>query len=105
MKQYDIDLSEVRASENIEDFLANSAAKFLDWVFLGEQKNIVIDRLKLSEEELARTKRKREANLVDQADVIRAEDALRIWRQNQVLVESLWKALQAELAVLTQVRQ
>ena len=102
LKQYDIDFSDIQALENQEDFLANCAAKFLDWVFLTEQKKIVSERLKLSEEELSRTKRKREANLVDEVDVIRAEDAVRIWRQNQVLVESQWKALQAELAVLSQ---
>ncbi len=102
LKQFDIDFSGVQALENIEDFLAASAAKFLDWVFLTEQKNIIQDRLKLSEEEFARTRKKREANLVDQADVIRSEDAVRIWRQNQVLAESHWKGLRAELAVLSQ---
>ena len=102
LKQFDIDFSKTQSLENIEDFLAGSAAKFLDWVFLTEQKKIVLDRLKLSEEEFTRTRKKREANLVDQADLIRAEDAVRIWRQNQVLAESHWKALQAELAVLSQ---
>jgi len=102
LKQYDIDFSEIQALENMEDFLANSALKFLNWVFYTEQKKIIVERLKLSEEELARTKRKREANLVDQADVIRAEDAVRIWKQNQALVESQWNALQAELAVMSQ---
>jgi outer membrane protein TolC len=102
LKQYDIDFSDVQAKENIENFLKVSAAKFLDWVFLSEQKTIAADRLKLSKEELDRTKRKRSANLVDQADVIRAEDAVRFWRQRLVLAESQWKALQAELSILAQ---
>jgi outer membrane protein TolC len=102
LKQFDIDFSEVDALENQEDFLAASAGRFLDWVFLTEQRRIVAERLKLSEEELARTRRKREANLVDEVDVIRAEDAVRIGTQTQVLVESQWKATQAELAVLLQ---
>ena len=102
LKQFDIDFSEVQALENQEDFLAISASKFLGWVFLTEQKMIVSERLKLSEEELARIKRKREAHLVDEVDVIRAEDAVRIGKQNQMLVESQWKSLQAELAVLSQ---
>jgi len=101
LKKYDIDFAEIQALENIENFLAESAQKYLDWVYLDEQKKIIAERLKLSEEELVRIQRKREANLVDQADVLRAEDAVRIWKQNQVLVESLWKALQAELAVLS----
>jgi outer membrane protein TolC len=102
LRQFDIDFSEVQAAENQEEFLASAAAKFMNWVFLTEQRSIILERLGLSEEELDRTKRKRDANLVDQADVIRAEDAVRIWRQNQVLVESQWNALQAELAVLLQ---
>ena len=102
LKQFDIDFSEVQAIENIEDFLAICASQFLDWVYLTEHKKIIDERLRLSVEEFDRTKRKREANLVDQANVIRAEDAVRIWKQNQVLVESQWKALQAKLAVLSQ---
>lgn len=102
LKKFDIDFSEVQALENQEDFLAGVAGKFLDWVFLTEQKKIIQDRLKLSEEELSRTRRKREANLVDQVDVIRAQDAVRIAKQNQVLIESHWKGLQAELAELSQ---
>jgi outer membrane protein TolC len=102
LKQFDIDFSEVQAIENMEDFLAVCASQFLDWVYLTEQKKIIDERLRLSEEELDRVKRKREANLVDQADVMRAEDAVRIWKQNQVLVESQWNGLQAKLAVLSQ---
>jgi len=101
LKQFDIDFSEVKALETMENFLVGSAEKFLDWVFLTEQKMIIAERLKLSEEELTRTQRKRKAHLVDQADVIRAEDAVRIARQNQMLVESQCKALQAELARLS----
>ena len=102
LKQFDIDFSEIQAIENMEDFLALCASQFLDWVYLTEQKKIIDERLRLSEEELDRAKRKRTANLVDQADVMRAEDAVRIWKQNQVLVESQWNGLQAKLAVLSQ---
>jgi len=102
LKQYDVDFSKVQALENQEDFLASSADRFLDWVLLTEQKKIALERLSLAEEELARTKKKRKAHLVDQIDVIRAEDAVRIGKQNQMLVESQWKSLQAELAVLSQ---
>lgn len=102
LKQFDIDLSEVMALENEEDFVARSVSRFLDWVFLTEQRRIVSDRLSLSEEELIRTRQKRDANLVDKVDVIRAEDAVLIARQNLMLVESRWKALQSELAVLLQ---
>ncbi len=102
LKEFDIDYEELQALETEEEFLAGVAADFLDWVFLTEHSSIVAERLKLSEEEFERTQRKKAANLVDQADVIRAEDAVRIWRQNQVLVESQRNAVRAELAQLLQ---
>lgn len=102
LKRFDVDFSEVQAFENMENFLVSSADKFLDWVLLTEQKKIASDRLSLAEEELTRTKKKRAAHLVDQIDVIRAEDAVSIGKQNQMLVESQWKSLQAELAVVSQ---
>ena len=40
----------------MEDFLAQSAMKFLDWVLLSEQRTIIDQRIKLSEEELERSK-------------------------------------------------
>jgi hypothetical protein len=102
LKQYDIDYSEIEAVETEEDFLAAAASRFLDWVFLTEQRDITLERLSLSEQELERTNRKREAYLVDQADVIRAEDAVRFWEQTLELVGVDWAAVQAELAVLAQ---
>ncbi|MCK4653549.1 MAG: TolC family protein [Candidatus Cloacimonetes bacterium] len=102
LKDYDIDFSKVQSKENLELFIVSSADKFLDWVFLTEHKKIINERLRLSEEELSRTQKKREANLVDQADVIRAEDAVLFWKQNLFMIESQWKALQAELSVLLQ---
>lgn len=102
LSQFDIDLSDVVALENEEVFLARSAGKFLDWVLLVEEHRIVVERLRLSEEELQRTRDKRASNLIDEVDVIRAEDAVRVARQNLILLESQSGALQAELAVLLQ---
>jgi outer membrane protein TolC len=102
LSQYDVNFSEVVIVENEESFLAQSAAKFLDWVLLEEQQRIVVERLRLSEEELNRTRRKRASNLIDEIDVIRAEDAVRIARQNFILIKSKSKALRFELAVLLQ---
>ena len=101
LKQFDIDFADIRAIENQEDFLAEAAGKFLDWVLLTQQAKIIGERIKLSEEELARTKKKRKANLVYEVDVIRAEDAVQIAEQNRVFVQAQWKALQAELAILS----
>lgn len=102
LTRYDIDFSNVQAKENKETFLAESAAKFLEWVFLTEQNDIITQRLSLSKEALENTRKKRKVNLVDEVDVLRAEDAVRIANQSLVLSESQWRGLQAELAVLAQ---
>ncbi|UCC78265.1 MAG: TolC family protein [Candidatus Zixiibacteriota bacterium] len=102
LKQFDIDFAGIEALENQEEFLAESAAKFLEWVYLHEQNKIILERLKLSEEALVNARKKREANLIDEVDLLRAEDAVAIAKQNLVLSESRFKGLQAELAVLTQ---
>ena len=102
LMQFDIDATEINALENEENFLTESANKFLNWVFLVEQRNIIEERLNLSRTELERTERKRKANLVEKVDLIRAGDAVRIAEQNLFLSESRLKGLKAELAVLTQ---
>ena len=102
LSQFNIDLSDVIAMENEEVFLSGAASKFLDWVLMIEQQRIVVERLRLSEEELGRTREKRAANLIDEVDVIRAEDAVRVTRQSLLLLESQIAALRSELAVLSQ---
>ena len=102
LMQFDIDVSEINALENEENFLTESAGKFLTWLFLVEQRNIIDERLNLSRTELERTERKRKANLVEKVDLIRAGDAVRIAEQNLFLTEARLKGLVAELAVLTQ---
>jgi outer membrane protein TolC len=102
LSDYEIDFTEVQILENQEGFLVDLAGRFLDWVLLTEQKRIAEERKLLAEEELERTVEKRKSYLVDQVDVLRAEDAVRIAEQNVVLIESQWKALRAELSVICQ---
>lgn len=101
LKKFDVDFTEVQALENQEVFLAEAMTKYLNWVLLTEQVKIIDERVKLNSGELERTQRKRAANLVDEVDVLRAEDAVRIAEQNRMLVATQQKALKAELAVLT----
>ena len=102
LSQYNIDFTEVQALENEEVFLVDLAARFLDWALITDQIRIANERTRLAQEELERTTKKREAYLVDAVDVLRAEDAVRIAKQNVVLLEAQWKSLQAELSVLCQ---
>jgi len=102
LSQYNIDFTEVQALENKEIFLVDLATRFLDWALITDQIRIANERTRLAQEELERTIKKRKAYLVDQVDVLRAEDAVRIAKQNVVLLEAQWKSLQAELSVLCQ---
>lgn len=97
---YAVDFSEIQSIENQENFLLNIGISFLDWMFLEEQLNINDERLRLAEKELASSKEKYEAHLIDKVDVLRQEDAQRIAMQNVVLSQSQWSAIRTELAVL-----
>lgn len=102
LADYKIDFTKLETMESQENFLLAMGIKFLDWVLLSEQIVITRERLRLAEEQLVRTTKMREANLVDEVDLIRAEDPIRIAKQNIMFLEAQWKALQAELAVHTQ---
>jgi outer membrane protein TolC len=102
LSQYNIDFTEIQVLENQEGFVLDLGMNFLDWTLLSEQKRIANERLNLAQKQLQQTRRKRQANLVDKVDVLRAEDAARIAKQNIVLIQSQFKSKQAELAVLAQ---
>lgn len=105
LRQYNIDFAEIQALENQEGFVLNLGMRFLDWVFLSEQGRIARERMALAGEQLNQIERRWQANLVEKVDVLRVEDAVRIARQGIVLIESHWKAKQAELAVLAQAQE
>ncbi len=102
LSHYNIDFTEIQTLENQEEFVLDLGIRFLDWVLLSEQNRIARERMALAEEQLRQIKRRWVANLVEKVDVLRAEDAVRIAEQGIVLIESHWKAKQAELAVLAQ---
>ena len=102
LSKYNIDFAEIQALENQEGFVLDLGLRFLDWILLSEQKRIAKERFALAEEQLSQIKRRWAANLVEKVDVLRTEDAVRIAEQGIVLIESHWKAKQAELAVLAQ---
>lgn len=99
---YAIDFTEVQSTENQEDFLLDMGFAFLDWVLLKEQLNINEERLRLAEEQLASSRDKYDAHLIDKVDVLRQEDAQRIAKQNVVFSQSQVSAKQTELTVLVQ---
>ncbi len=102
LSDYAVDFTKLQALENQEEFVLDLGMRFLDWTLLSEQNRIAKERLALAEEQLRQIERKWVANLVEKVDVLRTEDAVRIVQQALVLLESQWKAQQAELAVLAQ---
>jgi outer membrane protein TolC len=98
--EYGIEFADIQALENQENFLLEVADRFVDWAFVSERARIAQALLQLQEEQLDRTKRKRRANLVDEVDVLRGQDAVAVARQEVVSSESRFKAQAAELAVL-----
>jgi outer membrane protein TolC len=100
MSVYDVDASAVNAWEAQEDFLLEAGSKFLLWVLAEERLDIARRRLDLAREEFDRSKRKRQAFLVDEVDVWRAEAAVYNTESALNLIESQRKSVQADLATL-----
>jgi outer membrane protein TolC len=100
LAEYDEILANLQALENEENFLLRLATGFIDWALLMERRSIAEERLRLAEDERELTTSMQQANLVEQVDVLRSEDAVRLATQNLVLVNSQARAKRAELAVL-----
>ncbi len=98
LKNFEIDITETLASEEQENFLTSYAMKYLDWVYLIEQKIIIEERIQISKELLENNRKKRDANLIDNVDVIRSENAVTIAEQNLLFIESEISSLLAELS-------
>lgn len=101
IQQYSIDISALQAQENKEAFILDLATRFLEWTLLSEKLRIAQKRLDLANIQLQQVKRQFQVNLVDRLDVLRSEDAVRLAEQSIVILQSQYKAQQAELAVLS----
>ncbi|MFC1481681.1 TolC family protein [Candidatus Neomarinimicrobiota bacterium] len=100
--EYSVKKVNVQALENQEGFLLKMGLAYIDWVLLVEQTAIATERLSLTEQQFEQAKKKRASNIIDQVDVLRAEDAVRIAEQGVVLINAQLKGKQAELAVISQ---
>ncbi len=102
LKAVEINLEEVQALENQEDFLSSSALSFLDWVFYITKMQIVQERFQLSMESLDEIQQKRARNLVDEVDVIRSKNSVSLSQQDRVNVQLNLSSLVEQLAILAQ---
>ncbi|MBA7476878.1 MAG: hypothetical protein GH155_01025 [Spirochaeta sp.] len=102
LSSYTVNLTEVQALENSEAFILELAVSFLDWVQIQEEIKVAEERLKLAKEQLEQVQKRYGSNLADRVDVLRGEDAVRTAEQGLLQLNSLWRARQAELAVMSQ---
>lgn len=98
LQAYEVDVAAIQADEVQEDFLAQRALAYLDWVWLHEQYRIANNRLLLAEEELQRSQQKRRARLAAEVDVLRAQDAVITAQQARQRIAAQHQALQIWLA-------
>jgi len=100
--EYSVKSVTIQSLEHQEDFLLNMGLEYISWVLLVEQTAIATERLRLAEQQFDQAKKKRAANIIDEVDVLRAEDAVRIAEQGVVLINAQLKGKRAELAVIAQ---
>lgn len=97
----EVTVADLRSAEAIEEFLARVARQFLSWSNLAEQVVILEERLELARREREHLEERFEVNLIDKADLLRAENAYRNVRQQTVLARSRRDAEAARLATLS----
>jgi len=102
LSAYTVSFTEVQVLENQEAFVLDLAMSFLGWVQIQAEIKIAEERFKLAEEQLEQVQKRYRSNLVDRVDVLRGQDALRTAEQGLLQLNSLWRAKQAELAVIAQ---
>ena len=100
MSQLSLEMVKIQELENNEDFLLSLSLQFIEWALLTEQKAIASERLELALQQLEQIQHKRTANLVDEIDVLRAQDAVHLAQQGTVLISAQWVGKQFELATL-----
>jgi outer membrane protein TolC len=102
LAEFSVELTTLRALENQERFLLNVGIGYLDWALYLQQSAIISARLDLAEEELTQVRRRREMNLVEEVDVLRAVDAVHSALEAVVRIDARYRSKQAELAEISQ---
>jgi hypothetical protein len=91
--------AELAAREGEEAFLEGAAVRYIEWALAEEEGRIGGERLRLAEEELGQSERKRSENLVEAVDVARARLAVLDARRVLRLIESRAAVLRVEVAL------
>jgi len=102
LEGYLVNISGYQALEAQESFLLNMTDVFIAWAYETEKVAISRRRLDYAEQQLERTRSNRLVNLVEEVDLLRSEDEVRIARANLTQAEADWKTRQAHVAVMAQ---
>lgn len=100
--EFETAIADLESSESIEEFLARLAGEFITWASVAEQVMIISERLNLAQQELDHLKKRYDVNLIERADLLRAENALRNVRQQLVVARSQRDTQAERLAELAQ---
>jgi len=98
LQGFNIDVVEINAQENQENFLAQIAERYIDWVLESERLRISESRLHLAEQEYKLIRKKLHAGLSARVDELRAKDAVINAEQALLKARSDWMAVKVELA-------
>ena len=98
--EFVVEFTAVNAREQEEQFLLTAGLVFVDWALLTEQARILAQRIELSDRQIQRIRKKRAENLVDQVDLLRAEDSRRNSAQHLALTNARLNSQRNHLAEL-----
>lgn len=93
-------IGSLRATERQERFLKEMGQLYLEWVALREREAITRERRQLARRQVDYVRRQRAANLVDEADLLRAEQAFLVVRGQVELLAVQTDALAQRLSLL-----
>ncbi len=88
-----------QALEQVENFILEQGLIYLNWMALHASDNILVKRLNIARDEVARIRKKRQSNLVPQLDLIRAREVVVGIEQSLEQIRSESEGLRHYLAV------
>ena len=102
LSDFNVQAAQVEVLENQEEFLFDAGNRFIDWALTLEQIDILQRRRDYEQEQLDRTKRRQQANLADEVDILRGQDAIKTAEEALIFSRSAFDARRAELATIAQ---
>ena len=100
LQAFQVQARTLQSLENAEDFLLSRSKDFLDWALLSQMAEIAENREALASALWKETEKERDANYVDEVDLIRAENNYIQAQQRSLDLKSRAQALGINLALV-----